>query len=214
MRSILSLSSRMGIPPRAAALRTALALTSLAAISHFAAAAAQDPKNSIWYKAETLITRDAKGREQYAGAGTVVLFDNRGKAIFIAFARADAQGQGIFQGEYGVDSAGRRLNDGRLIYKGDPLTYLVAGPKDIYKYHLKYLELTTAGDEAHGRRAYATKAIAFDNKVEKSAGAPSAYELPEGGRMIIDKGEIKFGENLASPNYDLSGNISAMQAHP
>lgn len=195
-----------------------LGLTSLAVCNRYAAARAQDQGLKAWYQAETLFAKDKQGGvDAYAGAGTFLVFDNKGIPSFIAFASKNAQGEGIFQKEYGVDDAGRPLNKGRLIYRGQAMNYAAIGSNMVYFYHLKYLELTTVGDDASGYRAYAVRAFASDNKLESSNGGPSSYssyKLPEGGELVIDKGQIKFGETCVRPNYDLTGKVVAPQAKP
>jgi hypothetical protein len=72
---------------------------------------------------------------------------------------------------------------------------------------LKYLELTTVGNETNGYSAYATKAIAFDNKVE-TLSQTNTFNLPEQGQLVITNGIIHFGDVYVSPNYDLSGKVN------
>ena len=173
--------------------------------------------DKVWYQAETTVSmiQGTDGRpvaNMSASAGTIINYDGSGKPNFIGFAEAP---QGTVQGEYGTAlTGGEPKNKGRIIYKqanpNEAMPYSVIGEKDIYMYHLKYLEVTTVG-KGQSFGAYATKAVAFDNKVEMLSGA-TTYKLPEGGQLDIENGKIKFGDNYISPNYDLSGKLSVSQA--
>ena len=166
----------------------------------------------VLYESETTISqiRGSDGKPvaiMSAGAGTIVAYDGtrNGLPALIGFAT-----KGIVEGKYGADASGPQ-NHGRVIYKqSDPATavpYSVVGPKDIYIFHLKYLELTSAVDNKKDYGAYATKAIAFDNKVETLSKQPLTFTLPPGGQLAVPNGKIKIGDYLISPNYDLSGKI-------
>jgi hypothetical protein len=154
----------------------------------------------ILYKGKTHI-----GGFAYANAGTIVNYDSKGTPDFIGFANSN----GIIQGKYGIDGTGQAENKGRLIYKqtNKGFPFVVTGQTNIYKYNLKYLELTTVGNKEQGYRAYAIKAIAFDNKVDTLSEKNITYKMPEGGQLVIDHGKIKIGDNNISPNYNSSGQI-------
>jgi hypothetical protein len=158
----------------------------------------------VWYQGETVISSGAATLS--AGAGTIVVFDDKvnGLPAFIGFAEMP---KGTVQGKYGLDDKKKPENKGRIIYKSaGSIPYSVIGRKDIYMYHLKYLELTTVGDDTNGYRAYVTKAIAFDNQ-EETLSKTNTFILPEGGQLVVDDGRIKIGDNYITPNYDLSGKI-------
>jgi hypothetical protein len=144
---------------RAAVMLVVLACTSLTA---------QGQYKTIWFQGETTVSIfqqkygiHAVTVKMVASAGTVLVFDNGGKPAAIGFAQ---EPKGIIQAEYGIDETGPK-DKGRLIFKpantNEAMPYFVIGEKDIFTYHLKYLELTTSGNDYS---AYATKAIAFDNK--------------------------------------------------
>jgi hypothetical protein len=163
----------------------------------------------VVYDTETLISRiQSHGTpvaSMYASAKTIVHYDDTGTPDIISF---DINGK--VQGLYGIDGAGRPANTGRVFFKpiGTAMPYLVTGPKGIYTYHLKYLEITTVRDSDKTYRAYATKAIPFDNKVDAASKQPaSTFDLPPGGQLVIDHGKIKIGENYISPGYSLSGTV-------
>ncbi len=163
----------------------------------------------VWYQTETVITSEpVYNMSLSAGAGTIIFYDSEGAPNFIAFAQPP---NGLVQGEYGIDGTGPK-NKGRLIYRqinpNIAMAYTVFTRNDIYIYHLKYLELTTAGNDTEGYNTYATKAIAFDNKVfSASKQLNITCKLIEGGQLVISNGKIRFGDNYVSPNYTLSGKI-------
>lgn len=176
------------------------------------------PHTKIWFQGEQTIGMSADGVYLLvAGAGTIVAFDGRGLPGLISFAVPTKDGtDGIIQGKFGIDGTGRPENSGRVIYKqGLPdraMPYLVTGAHGIYKYHLKYLELTTVG-KGQDYHAYAVKALAFDNVIEtpskdgKQWPATARFRLSPDGQLAVDNGKIKIGDSLISPNYDLSGKI-------
>ena len=192
----------------AAVMLFALGSISLVLYNCFVAAAQQ--AEQVWYQGETRIGASDDGAcLVQAGAGTLVAYDSRGVPSFIGFAELNGKGEAIVQGEYGMDGTVPK-NKGRIIYRqispDRAMPYLVIGAKDIRTYHLSYLELTTVSNDGKVFRAYATKATAFDNKVETLSKQPSiTYALPEGGQLSVDHGQIKFGDSLVSPNYDLTG---------
>jgi hypothetical protein len=168
--------------------------------------------DKVWYQEETTIgvIQGTSGRpvaKMSASAGTIINYNAKGTPNFIAF----ADPKGTIQGKYGITMTGPE-NKGRLLYKqvtaNEAIPYVVVGAKDIYTYHLKYLELTTASADSKIFVAYATKAIAFDNRVDTlSKQLDLTFKLPEGGYLVVDRGKLKFGENLINPNYDLTGKI-------
>ncbi|MGO9610578.1 MAG: hypothetical protein ACLPT4_13150 [Verrucomicrobiia bacterium] len=218
MHSIFSRLCHSPIPHRAAVLLVALAWTSLAQ-----GQASRDLRGeTIWYQGEhtvsVLLDNDGQpGATMSVSAGTIITFDSGGQPQFIRFSQVGPNGTEE-QRDFGVDGTGPK-NKGRLIYKttnlNKPIPYMVIGIGAVYQYHLKYLELTTAGNETNGYNAYATKAIAFDNKVEiltnnmqKVEFIPTLpYKLPEGGQLAIDNGRIKIGDRYISPTYELKGEV-------
>jgi hypothetical protein len=163
------------------------------------------------YEGETLILRDAEhGINMYSGPGTIVQFDDNGLPDLMSF---EIKATKTAQGAYGLDATGRPENSGRLIFKqantNAGMPYMVIGAKDIFTYHLKYLELTTVRNIAKECRPYVTKAIAFDNKVDVSGKASITYKMPKGGQLAIVKGKIKFGDTIVSHgnDYNLASKI-------
>jgi hypothetical protein len=166
----------------------------------------------VLYKSETRFASDARhGIDAFAGARTIIVFDTGGVPMMVGFAYEE-RGEDVVQGQYGVDGTGKPKNDGRLIYRGSAMPYVVTGAKDICTYHLSYLELTTVKDAEGAYRAYAIKAIASDNKVETLGGGISTYKLPEGRQFVIDHGKIRIGDKYVTPNYDCSGKATAVKA--
>jgi hypothetical protein len=169
----------------------------------------------VVYEAETTISQ-LHGSDgipcatMSAGAKTIVAFDDYGTPAIISLAITNGQGKEAVQGEYGIDPKGQPQNGGRLIFKPlrGTMPFTVIGPTEIYTYHLKYLELTTVKTDADGYRAYATKAIAFDNIAETASKTNIAYTIPDGGQLFITNGMIKFGNNYVIPNYELSGKVA------
>ncbi|MGO9270975.1 MAG: hypothetical protein ACLQOO_12090 [Terriglobia bacterium] len=214
MTRALLLLPTLPIPISRLALLAVLAWTSLAFCNRFVAAAEQDIGQKVFYEAETRVGGDAY-TTLYAGAGSIIVYDAKrnGVPILIGFAA-----NGLVQGEYGVDGTGRPKNKGRVVYRqtdpSEAMPYVVMDEKDIniYTYHLKYLELTSVGNDAQCCRAYATKAVAFDNKVEELGKPNITYQLPQGGQLVIVNGKIKIGDNYISPNYDLTGKIAVPRA--
>jgi hypothetical protein len=150
------------------------------------------------------------GIKMFAGPGTIVHFDDKGLPAIMTFL---IKANNTVEGEYGIDASGRPNNSGRLIFKqadpSVPMPFVVNGAKDIYTYHLGYLEVTTAELKLKDYRPYAIKAIAFDNKVEVLGKPSVTYKMPEGGLLPIVNGKIKFGDDYVSPgpDYNLSGEI-------
>jgi hypothetical protein len=176
--------------------------------NNFVALAQSDGGQNVVYESETRFATDPQhGITAYAGAMTIIHFSVEDSPALIGFAQVNKQGKEVVQGEYGVDPNGKPKDEGRLIYEGEAMPYVVTGTDGTYTYHLSYLELTTVKDAARGYLAYATKAIASDNKMETLGGGTSTYKLPPGGQLAIDHGKIKIGANYISPNYDCSGTI-------
>jgi len=148
-----------------------------------------------------------------AGSDTILSFDDKGSPNFIGFS---VNGKTV-EGEYGIDATGKPKNRGRLIFRqvtpDVAMPYGVVGPRSINMYHLKYLELTTAGDKAKGFTAYAVKAVVLDNVIE-TLSAPLKFTLPQDGQLAIINGKIKMGDDLITPNYDLSGTIERPRNTP
>jgi len=158
---------------------------------------------------DTVIANVGNDATMSAASGTIVHFSAMGYPDFIsALSKADEK---KVEGLYGTNEKGLPDNSGRLVFKafsGQAMPYTVfKGTNGILVYHLKYLAITTAGNDTNGYSAYATKAIAFDNKVETLSQTNVGFKMPEGGQLVIDKGRIKFGDNYISPNYDLSGKV-------
>jgi hypothetical protein len=146
--------------------------------------------------------------EMSAGSGSTIDFDGPGKPRFIGFSKNGRCE--VVEGNYGFDSTGTPENRGRLTYKQSnasvAIPYIVTGSKDIYEYHLKYLELTTVKEVATGYYvAYCTKAVAFDNSITTLTQKHLTYKLPEDGELVISNGKLKFGDIYVIPNYDLTG---------
>jgi hypothetical protein len=188
-----------------------LVLLAVLACSCLAFQATRDLRGgTIVYEAETRILSDPEhGIQMYSGPGTIVHFGDNGLPDFLSF---EMKATKTVQGEYGIDATGRPKNRGRLLFRpANPdiaMPYVVNAAKDIYTYHLKYLELTTV-QNGQVYRPYVTKAIAFDNKVEVSGKASTTYKMPEGRQVVIVNGKIKFGDTVVShsKSYNLSGQI-------
>jgi len=200
--------SSLYIPVSRFLLLILLALVSSAAGSGFVGASSQSAGHPVLYEAETLFAKDPQREiSAYAGAMTIIFFNAEGRPKVIGFAHKNELGQEVVQGEYGVDDNGLPRNKGRLIYKGPSMPYVVLAAKGEYTYHFSYLELTTAGDDAHGYGAFAVKVIAADNKVQDPSGGVSTYQVSEDGQLPISHGKIKIGQTLIRPYYDCSGEV-------
>jgi hypothetical protein len=209
MRSFFSGLCHYPIPRRTAGMLVVLAWTSLA---QGQGQASQDLRGrTILFQGETRVgllygTDGGYVGDYYAGAGTIIHYGNSGVPDLIGFAQGT---NWLVQGKYGIDGTGPE-NKGRLMFKAhlnEAMPYAVMGKTNIYMCHLRYLELTTVGDETNGYRAFATKAIAFDNRLE-SLTQTNTFKLPEGGQLVVRNGKMKIGDSYISPNYKLSGEVS------
>jgi hypothetical protein len=176
-------------------------------------AAKGDDGRSVAYTmpdgADTLIGHVGNHATMSAGSGTIVHFSAMGYPDFIsALSKADEK---KVEGLYGINEKGLPENSGRLVFKANPgqaMPYTVFnGTNGTLVYHLTYLAITTAGNDTNGYSAYATRAIAFDNKVETISQTNVGFKMPEGGQLVIDRGRIKIGDNYINPNFDLSGKV-------